>query len=197
MNLVQRVQRILLSPRAEWEVIDAEPTTLAALYTGYVMPLAAIGPISQVIGYSVFGITVPFMGTYRVPVVSAITSAVVGYILTLVGTYVLALIIDGLAPTFNGQRSQIQALKVAAYSSTASWVAGIFLLVPGLRILTILGLYSLYLLYLGLPVLMKAPRDRAVGYTAVVVLAGIVLFMVIGVIAGHFMTVPTAGMTVP
>jgi hypothetical protein len=197
MNLIQRVQRILLSPRAEWEVIDAEPTTLAGLYTGYIVPLAAIGPIAQLIGYSVFGITVPFMGTYRVPIGSAITSAIVAYILTLIATYVLALIIDALAPTFNGQRNQIQALKVAAYSSTASWVAGIFALIPGLRLLTILGLYSLYLLYLGLPILKKTPREKAMGYTVVVILAAIVLFMIIGAVAGHFMTVPTAGMTVP
>jgi hypothetical protein len=197
MNLVQRVQRILLSPRTEWEVIDAEPTTLAGLYTGYIMPLAAIAPIAQVIGYSVFGITVPFMGTYRVPIGSAITSAIVTYILTLIGTYVLALIIDRLAPTFSGQRNQIQALKVAGYSSTASWVAGIFALIPGLRLLSILGLYSLYLLYLGLPTLMKTPREKAMGYTVVVVLAAIVLFIIIGAIAGHFMALPTAGMTVP
>jgi Yip1 domain len=197
MNLIDRVKRILLSPRTEWEVIDAEPTTPAQLYTGYILPLAVIGPIAQIIGYSVFGITVPFMGTYRVPIGSAIVSALVAYILTLAGTYVLALIIDGLAPTFHGQRSQIQALKVAAYSSTASWVAGIFALIPGLRLLAILGLYSLYLLYLGLPTLMKSPREKAAGYTAVVVLAAIVLFMVIGVIAGRFMAVPTAGITVP
>jgi hypothetical protein len=197
MNLVQRVKQIVLSPRTEWAVIDVEPTTPAALYTGYIMPLAAIGPVSQVIGYSVFGITVPFMGTYRVPIGSAITSAVVSYVLTLVATYVLALIIDGLAPTFNGQRNQIQALKVAAYSSTAAWVAGIFALIPGLRLLGILGVYSLYLLYLGLPVLMKSPREKALGYTVIVILAAIVLFMIIGFIAGRFLAVPTAGMTVP
>jgi hypothetical protein len=197
MKLVQRVKQLLLSPRTEWAVIEAEPTTPAALYTGYIMPLAAIGPISQVIGYSLFGITVPFMGTYRVPIGSAITSAVVGYVLTLAAAYVLAMIIDGLAPTFNGQRNQIQALKVAAYSSMAAWVAGIFALIPGLRLLQILGVYSLYLLYLGLPVLMKAPRERALGYTVVVSLAAIVLFMILGVIAGRFLAVPTAGMTVP
>jgi hypothetical protein len=197
MNLVNRVKRILLSPRTEWEVIDAEPTTPAQLYTGYIMPLAAIGPIAQLIGYSVFGISVPFMDTYRVPIGSAITSALVSYILALAGTYVLALIIDGLAPTFSGQRSQIQALKVAAYSSTASWVAGIFALIPGLRLLVILGLYSLYLLYLGLPIVMKSPRDKAVTYTVVVILAAIVLFMLTGVVAGRFLAVPTAGITVP
>lgn len=197
MNLVERVKRILLSPKAEWEVIDAEPTTPAELYTRYIVPLAAIGPIAQLIGYSVFGVTVPFVGTYRVPVGSAITQALATYILTLAGTYVLALIIDALAPTFNGQKSQIQALKLTAYSLTASWVAGIFALIPGLRILTLLGLYSLYLLYLGLPVLMKTPREKALAYTAVVIIAAIVLSLVIGVIAGMFMRVPSGGMTIP
>src|SRR5918998_603059 len=195
MNLVDRVKRILVSPKTEWEVIDAEPTTVAELYTRYIMPLAAIGPIATLIGYSVFGMSVPFLGTYRVPIGTAITQALVTYILTLAGTYVLALIIDALAPTFNGQRSQIQALKVAAYSMTASWIAGIFALVPGLRILSILGLYSLYLLYLGLPVLMKAPREKAISYTAVVILAAIVLWMIIGAVAGMFMRIPGAGMT--
>jgi hypothetical protein len=197
MNLVDRVKRILLSPGTEWQVIEAEPTTPAQLYTGYIVPLAAIGPIAQLIGYSVFGITVPLVGTYRVPIGSAISSALVTYVLSLAATYVLALIIDGLAPTFNGQRSQIGALKVAAYSSTASWVAGIFYLIPGLRLLTILGLYSLYLLYLGLPIVMKAPREKAVAYTAVVILAAIVLFMVIAMIGGRFMPVPTPAMTGP
>ena len=75
----------------------------------------------------------------------------------------LALIIDALAPTFNGTKNQIQALKVAAYCSTASWMAGIFALIPGLRFFGILGLYSLYLLYLGLPVLMKSPQGKGDG----------------------------------
>ncbi len=197
MNLVDRVKRILLSPATEWEVINNEPTTPAQLFTGYAMPLAAIGPIAQLIGYSVFGISVPFAGTYRVPIGSAITSALVTYVLALAGTYVLGLIIDALAPTFHGQRSQVQALKVAVYSSTASWAAGIFHLIPGLRLLTILGLYSLYLLYLGLPILMKSPRDKAVAYAAVVIVAAIVLFMFTGMVAGRFLAVPTAGWTVP
>jgi hypothetical protein len=197
MNLVDRVKRILLSPKTEWEVIDAEATTTSELYTRYIMPLAAIGPIAQLIGFSVFGMTLPFVGTYRVPIGSAITHAVVSYVLMLAGTYLLALIIDALAPTFNGQRSQIQALKVAAYSLTASWIAGIFGLVPPLAILGILGLYSLYLLYLGLPVLMKAPREKAMAYTAVVVLAAIVPWMIIAAVAGMFMRVPGAGMTLP
>jgi hypothetical protein len=197
MNLVDRVKRILLSPRTEWETIDAEQTTPAALYTGYVMPHAAIGPVAQMIGNTVFGIPIPFLGTYRVPFGSALTGAIVAYVLTLAATYVLALIIDALAPTFNGQRNQIQALKLATYSSTAAWVAGIFALIPALAILGIVGLYSLYLLYLGLPTLMKTPPEKALPYTGVTVLAAILLFMVVGMLAGRFTGIPHAGMNMP
>jgi hypothetical protein len=190
MALVDRVKNILLTPKTEWEVIDAEPTTVADLYKGYIMPLAAIGPVAQAIGFSVFGMPVPFLGTYRTPVGTAITQAIVTYILTLVAVFVLALIIDALAPTFNGIPNRIQALKVAAYSYTASWVASIFMLIPALSFLAILGVYSLYLLYLGLPILMKAPKEKALAYTAVVILCGIVLFMLIGFAAAAFMRVP-------
>jgi hypothetical protein len=193
MGLVDRVKNILLNPRQEWEVIDAESATVGGIYTGYVLPLAAIPPICQAIGYSVFGIRLPFVGTWRTPVGSAITSAVVTYVLTLVGVYILSLIIDNLAPTFGGTRSQIQALKVAAYSYTPAWVVGIFALIPGLRFLAILGLYCLYLLYLGLPVLMKSPKERAFGYTAVVLIVGVVLAVIISVVAGRFVSGPAMG----
>jgi hypothetical protein len=187
MNLVDRVKRMLLSPQQEWEVIDGEATTPSALYTGYIMPLAAIGPIATVIGYSVFGNRMPSDGTvYRVPLGSAIMSAIVTYVLTLVGVYLLSLIIDAFAPTFGGTKSPIQALKVAAYSSTAGWVAGIFAIMPGLRTLTILGLYSIYLLYLGLPALMKAPKDRAVAYTVLVVVVEALLMIMVGLVGGQF-----------
>ena len=193
MNLVERVKRILLTPRTEWGVIDAEPATVAELYTGYIMPLAAIGPIAQFIGYSLIGMRIPFAGgTYRTPIVSGITGAIVGYVLTLVGVYVLALIIDALAPSFDGTRNQIQALKVAAYSATAGWLAGIFAIIPMLGILGILGLYSLYLLYLGLPVLMKAPKEKALGYTVVVIVAAIVLAVIVSMVMGRFMMMPVA-----
>ena len=191
MALLDRVKNILLTPKTEWEVIDAESTTVADLYKGYIIPLAAIGPVAQAIGSSVFGYTVPFIGSYRTPVGSAITGAVVSYVLTLAGVYVLALIIDALAPTFNGTRNQVQALKLAAYSSTASWLAGIFALIPGLRFLMILSLYSLYLLYLGLPVLTKSPKEKALSYTAVIIIAAIVLFMVIGTLAGLVVSAPS------
>jgi len=193
MGLIDRAKNILLQPKQEWPVIDAEQTSTGALYTGYIIPLAAIGPVASLIGWSALGMRVPFVGSYRIPIGIGLRMAVVQYVLALIGVFVLGLIINALAPTFGGQKNQTQALKVAVYSSTAAWVAGIFGIIPALAILSILGLYSLYLLYLGLPILMKAPQDKAVGYTVVVIISAIVLAIVIGVVVSQFAWRPAMG----
>lgn len=193
MNLVERAKNILIQPKSEWGVIATESTSAPELYKGYIMPLAAIGPLASIIGMSLVGISLPFMGgTYRVPLTNSITHAIASYILMLVGVFIIALIINTLAPTFGGEKNQTQALKVAAYASTPSWVAGIVMLLPMLGIIALLAaLYGIYLLYLGLPVLMKAPSEKAVGYTAIVVVGAVVVMIVIGAISGLLMPAPS------
>lgn len=172
MSLISRVQNILLRPKEEWGVIDAEPATIGGIFTSYVMILAAIGPIATIIGQQVFGIY-----GFKPPMQYTIAWAVIGYALALVGVYVNALIIDALAPSFGGTKNSVKAFKVAAYSATAAWLAQIFGIIPMLGILSIVGLYSLYLLYLGLPRLMGVSEDKAIGYTVVVVIAWIVVYV--------------------
>jgi len=191
MALFDRAKKILLQPKQEWEVISGESTSMADLYTGYAMPLAAIGPVCSVIGLSVVGISLPIVGTYRVPIMSSILSAIVQYALALAAVYILAIVIDNITPKFEGLRDMGQALKLATYSSTASWVAGIFILVPVLAILGLVGLYSIYLLYAGTPILMKVPREKAVIFTAVVIVAAIVIFTVMNMITRAFIPYPT------
>jgi hypothetical protein len=184
MNLTDRAKKIILQPKQEWQVIATETATTGQLYVSYIIPLAAIGPVASIIGMSLFGITIPFLGTYRVPIGTAVTHSILSYVFTLVGIFILGLIINALASSFSGEKNQMQALKVAAYSCTAAWLGGIFSLIPAISILAIIpGIYSLYLLYLGLPVLMKSPQDKALAYTVVVLIAAIVIFVVIGAVS--------------
>ncbi|KRB39915.1 Yip1 family protein [Phenylobacterium sp. Root700] len=185
-GLVERVKSILLRPSATWDVIDVEPATISGLYKGYVIPLALIPAVAGLIGAIVFGFGA-FGISFKPPILSAVLGSVVGFGATLLGVYVLALIIDGLAPTFGGEKNRIQAFKVAAYAGTASWVAGVFEIYPPLGILALLGLYSLFLLYKGLPRLMKTPEDKAMPYTIVVIIAAIVLGIVAGAIVSPIM----------
>lgn len=180
-SLVERAKDILLQPKTEWGVIDAEPATIGGIYTSYVVILAAIGPIAMLIGHQLVGVSVLGV-TYKPPIGFSIGTAVVTYIMSLVSVYVSALVIDALAPSFGGTKDMVKAFKVAAYSATAAWLAGIFQIIPMLGILAILGLYSLYLLYLGLPRLMRVADDKAVGYTLVVIVVQIVLYFVVAMI---------------
>jgi hypothetical protein len=85
-------------------------------------------------------------------------------------------------------------MKVAVYSYTAAWVAGILDIVPLLGLLAILaGLYGLYLLYLGLPKLMKSPPEKTAGYFVVSILAAIVVNVVIGMVIASITVMLTAG----
>lgn len=186
-KLVARAKAILLAPKTEWPVIASEPTTIADLYKGYIIPLAAIPAIFGFLQMSVIGMSLPFAGTVRLGVGTGLTTMVVGYVLALVMVYVMALIVDALAPTFGGQKDGVQALKVVAYAYTASWVAGIAQILPGLGFLITLagGIYSIYLLYLGLPHTMKCPPDKAAGYTAVSIIIAIVLGLVTAFVIGR------------
>ncbi len=134
--------------------------------------------------------------TNRPSVASALAGAVTSYVLTLIGVYLLALVIDALAPTFAATRDRTQAFKLAAYSGTAAWVAGVFQLIPGLGWLSILGIYGLYLLYIGLPVLMRAPQDKAMPYTAATVLAAVVLSIVVGLLTAPIVALVSGPATI-
>jgi hypothetical protein len=165
MNLVDRIKGILVEPRSEWVKIAAEPATVQSLYTNWIMILAAIGPIALLLS------------------LHSLQLAVAQYVLSLIITFVLALIVDALAPSFGGTKDFIASLKLTAYSYTVAWLAGIFNLLGVLGGIAglIATLYALYTFYLGAPVLNKSSPDKAVPFTFVVVLCGIVL----GLLAGY------------
>ncbi|MEP6996365.1 MAG: Yip1 family protein [Betaproteobacteria bacterium] len=179
VGLVARVRGILLSPSAEWPVIAAEPSSASTIYLRFVVPLAAIGVIAWFIGRTTIGVDVPLLGQVRTDAVAGIGAAVLGYLLSLVSVFVVAWLVNLLAPRFGGQRNSLRALKVTAYSFTPAWVAGVLYLLPALDVLALVaGLYGLYLLYVGLPVLMRCPDDKAPGYTIAPALCAIVLAFV-------------------
>ena len=182
MAMVDRIKNILLTPKAEWPVIAAETTPNIDVLKSYVLPLAAIPAVAGFIGGSLIGHSMPFIGgTYRVPMAAGIGLAIFSFVMAIVGVYILAFIVNALAGTFSAEKSDTQAFKLVVYSSTAGWLGGIFHMIPGLGILGILAsLYGIFLLYLGLPRLMKCPEDKAIGYTAVIVVVAIVVFIVVG-----------------
>lgn len=181
-GMIGRIQRLILKPKDEWPAIDAEPMTVQGILMGWVAPLAAIGPAARLIQGQLFPMSV-FGITWRPPLIGAIVTAILTWALAIASTYVWALIIDALAPSFGGTKNQISALKAAAFSGTAAWICGIFGILPFLGILAILGLYSIYLFWVGGPLLMKVPQDKAPGFIIVSIIVGAVAMVVAGMVA--------------
>ncbi len=179
MDIVARARNLLVSPRTEWPVIAAEATSVEAIYRDYVVYVAAIPAIAAFIGLTLFD----SFGFF-----STLLWAACHYVASLAIVYAVARVIDRLASSFDGTRDFLNAFKLAAYSMTAAWLAGVFSLVPPLAFLLLLGLYSIYLLYAGLPVLMKSPADKAPIYTLAVIAAGIVIQAIVaGILSRLFL----------
>lgn len=191
MKLVERAKNILLQPGQTWPAISTEYSSVGAIYRSYVVPLAAIPAVSAWIGHTVWGVSYPVIGSIHVSWGSALVGGVATYAGQLVAVFTLGLVIDALAPTFGGKRNRVQAVKLSAYSATAAWVGGVFHLVPGGQWLTVVvALYSLYLLWSGLPPLMKPAPDQVAGYRVVSVVAAIVVYLIVAAIASAFLQRP-------
>jgi hypothetical protein len=174
--LIARVRDLLLQPKEEWPKIAAEPATVGSLYANYVIYLAAIPVLCTLIGSLVFGYG--FGGfTYRPSFFGAVATAILQYAMQL-------------APRFGGTKDRVGAFKLAAYGATASWLAGVFYLFPVLHVLALLGLYSLYLIYTGVPVLMRVPAERALAFTGALIAIGLVIGLVIAAVIGALVPVP-------
>jgi len=176
MALVDRARNMIVRPALEWPVIAMEPTVPSTLYTGYVIPLALIGPVCALASNAVF------LGH---PIVGLVTAAL-SFALELAYVFLAALIAQSLAPNFGGANDRLSGLKWIAYGYTPRWVAGIALLIPifGSLILLVASLYSLYVLYLGAGPVMRVPPDKTIGFVAVVVIVLIVIGIIVSAIIG-------------
>ncbi len=176
MTVIERAKSVCLSPDSAWTTIAAEHAEAPSLIVGYVLPLAGAAAIAQAIGLAVIGQSFGVYGTYRVPLGTAIGMAIASLAFAAVGVVAMSFIIDALAPTFGAEKNREQALKVAVYSATPAWLAGVLQILPALGILALIGaLYALYLLYLGLPRLMKSPADKTMGYLGAVIACAVVM----------------------
>jgi Yip1 domain len=174
MDILQRVRNIIMTPKTEWPVIAAEEPNTAEIFKGYVLPLALIPAIAYVIGLGVIGMGMKSSFSW------GIAMGLIQFILAFAGVYISAYVIAFLAPKFGSQQDMGRAVQLVAYSYTPAWVAGILSIVPALGILALVGgIYGLYLMYLGLPHMMKTPQDKVIAYLVVSIVAVIVTYWII------------------
>jgi hypothetical protein len=172
--ILSRAYGLVRDPKSEWEQIRGEETNAAKLMLGYVAPLAAIPPLAGLIGQFVFE------GGAAAPT-QIVVGAVASFIVFVAVVYFLGILINVLAEGFDGDRNELAALKLAAYAPTPAFLAGLASIWPGAWWVGLFGVaLSAFLLYRGLPLLMKCPADRTLSFAAAVVVAGVVALAILG-----------------
>ena len=186
MDIVERAKAITLNPAATWPVIEAEKHDAKSLFVPYLLILAAIPAICSFIGLSVVGMG-GFGFNFRIPFASGLAMMITTYILSIIMTFGMGWLASALAPTFGGQSDLVQGLKLAVFGGTPMMLAGIFNILPALSIIGLLvALYSLYVIYLGLPVLMKNPKEKTIVYMVVLIIASIIAGVVLSMVTRAF-----------
>lgn len=180
MNLIERAKNILMTPKTEWDVVNNETATPVSLLTGYVLPMALIGAVASFIGYGFIGVSV--LGIKIAGINWGISQAITVLVSAILSFFIASYVIDALAPSFGSEKNINKSAQLVAYASTASYVAGIFNILPSLSFLAILGLYSIYLFFIGLPKLKKTPEDKVVVYMIVSALVIFVISIVVSMI---------------
>lgn len=181
MNLIERAKNILISPAKEWDVIAGEEPDVNKIFTGYVIPLAGIAALAAFIGYGLIGFS---MLGYRMSGIDwGIYQALVSFIVSVASVFLTAFVVDALAPSFGSEKNFGRSFQLVAYSYTAGWVGGLFQIIPAIAVLgTILSLYGLYILYLGMPKMKNTPADKHIGYFVVTLIVLIAVYIVMGII---------------
>lgn len=184
-GFISRALGMLLRPGRTWDRIVEDPAAPGALMRSYIAPLVAIPAACSVGGAIIFGFNIANVGV-RMSLPGLLLGAAVGFILTLLAVWALAVFVDLTAPAFGGVRGRVPAMNLIAYGGTASWLGGLAELYPslGIPVGILAGLYSLYAIFLGLPKLMRIPEERRLTAFAAVLIAVLLLAAARGTLTG-------------
>ena len=184
MEIISRVKGILVSPKPEWQTIEAENDPHVKVFTTYVVPLALIPAIASFIGYGIIGYSV--LGIRIGSISLGLSNAITQYLTMLGGIYLSAFVIDALANNFGAKKDFNRTFSLVAYSYTPMFVAGIFNILPALAWLATLvgGVYTLYLLYIGLQPMTKVPAEKQTGFFIISLIAIFVAYFILAAILG-------------
>ncbi len=195
MNLIERVKNIMLSPKSEWEKIDAENLDMKIVIVSYVLPLTVVAAICAFIGYGFIGINV---GMFKMRGINwGIYYALTALITPLISVVIAAYVVDMLAPSFGSEKNINKSASLVGFSYTPALVGSFLAILPMLGIIGgLLGLYGIYLWYLGLGPMKGTPDDKKIVYMLVTIIILIVTGIIVGGILSRIL-LPAFGLSMP
>jgi hypothetical protein len=182
---MDRIKEIVLKPRETWETIRTEEATIGGLFKSYLLILAGAPALAFLLGLSIVGVPKKLFENHHYKLGEALLIAIVLYAVTVFLIWLLGKVISQIAPNFGSDRNDVNGFKVAVYTFTPFLTAGITMIIPqfGVVVILLAGLYGLFILYIGLPIVMGTPKEKSLPYSIVIMTAIVLIHIILSMVA--------------
>ncbi len=180
-DMISHVAGLFTHPHKEWEEIRDTQESVSHLYFAHVLFLALIPPVSMYIGTTKVGWTIGNGAPVMLTESSAAIMSALMYLAMLTGVAVIGMFINWMARTYDSSPGLARCIVFAAYTATPLFIAGLCALYPNVILAMLVGIvaifYTVYLLYMGIPIFMKIPEDEGFIYSSSILTIGLVMFV--------------------
>ena len=176
--LLKYTWQLLSNPRRAWVNIRDDNCSISRCYFSYLMILAAIAPIAGFIGTTTIGWSIGQGDPTYLSPKSAFFIAIIYYFAMLTNVFILGMTVRWMGKTYGCDISLTQGIKLATYTATPILLIGIVELYPTLWVNFVIGLpalgYTIYLLYIGVPIVLKMSETKGFLLSSALVAMGLV-----------------------
>jgi len=185
--MIQHTFGLLVRPSAQWRAIAALPESSFRTLILYPCFFALLPAVAWYYGTSQVGWTVGDSGeTIKLTTQSARQISVLFYLAMLGSVAVIGYFVHWMSDTYGAQSTLTKGIVIAGLTSTPLFIAGLVGFHPLLWVDLLIGVFavswSVYLLYLGIPIVMDIPEERGFLFSSAVV--GVALVILICMMVG-------------
>lgn len=179
-GIYERSRALILQPREEWTSILEENVTMTLVVRNFLLPLLLMSTLASLLGRMIQKVNIGLDGSLL------LADGLREFFGFLLSVYACTYLVNELIKSFGGTKNLRRSANLVIYSSVPSLVISMVTgLIPALYPLGVLGLYSFYLFYVGIPVLFEdIPEQKHIGFFITSVLLMILVFAFIR----YFMT---------
>ncbi len=171
------------NPKKEWQSIRDSQCSAAACMLRYVAIVASIPAVSGYIGTTRVGWEIGAAGTHYLSRESAGMIAILTYLAMVTGVFGMGYMIRWMSQTYGEEMPLGRCVVLAAYVATPLFLIGVMMLYPILWLNMLLGLpvvaYTVYLLYVGIPIMMEVNPEKGFLFASSVLSVGLVAMVAI------------------
>jgi hypothetical protein len=179
--MIQHAAGILFSPRSQWQKIAATAGSPSIIV--YVLLMALLPAVAWYWGTSQVGWNVGDGQVTRLTEASALRLIVLFYLAMVVSIGLIGYSIHWMAVSYGARSTALRGITIAGITATPMFIAGLAGFYPVLSLALLIGIaavsWSLYLLYLGIPIVENVPEERGFLFASAVVAVCLVILIAI------------------